>query len=168
MKKKFYVFLDIDGVLFDWDYIKSLSEEHHGGIMTSFHPDSISALNYFLAQLSIAYDVELVISSTWRSNMNYTMNVLVENGLKTNDIFVSKTEMSATPHYRGKEILNYLQNKKDKENYAIIDDELFDYKKYFDFKRIIKTDIFKESLRKHMIDDFFKRNNMSLRKINKW
>ena len=123
MKKKFYVFLDIDGVLYDWNYIKSLGPEHWGGVIVDFDPKSIEALNYLIAQLKKEYDVELVISSTWRSNMERTMQILINHGLKTEDLFISRTRNSTNPRYRGREIMDYLENKRDKENYVIIDDE---------------------------------------------
>ena len=160
MKKKFYVFLDIDGVLYDWNYIKSLGPEHWGGVIVDFDPKSIEALNYLIAQLKKEYDVELVISSTWRSNMERTMQILINHGLKTEDLFISRTRNSTNPRYRGREIMDYLENKRDKENYVIIDDETFDFKEYFHDTRIIKTDIFISGLKREMVDIFLKNNNI--------
>ena len=160
MKKKFYVFLDIDGVLYDWNYIKSLGPEHWGGVIVDFDPKSIEALNYLIAQLKKEYDVELVISSTWRSNMERTMQILINHGLKTEDLFISRTRNSTNPRYRGREIMDYLENKRDKENYVIIDDETFDFKEYFHDTRIIKTDIFISGLKREMVDIFLKNNNL--------
>ena len=160
MKKKFYVFLDIDGVLYDWNYIKSLGPEHWGGVIVDFDPKSIEALNYLIAQLKKEYDVELVISSTWRSNMERTIQILINHGLKTEDLFISRTRNSTNPRYRGREIMDYLENKRDKENYVIIDDETFDFKEYFHDTRIIKTDIFISGLKREMVDIFLKNNNL--------
>lgn len=159
MKEKFYVFLDIDGVLYDWKYIKSLSPEHHGGIIQDFDPESIAALNYLIDVTKKNYEVELVISSSWRSNMDFTLKTLIRHGLQIKDINVSRIGNFYYPCYRGKEIVKYLEDKDNKENYIIIDDETFDYKEFFEKNRIIKTDIFVSDLKKNMIDEFLKNIN---------
>lgn len=158
MKETFYIFLDIDGVLYDWKYIKSLAPEYHGGIIKKFDPESIEALNYLIEKLEKDYCVELVISSSWRINMKVTLETLVSNGADIKNINVSKIGDLYNPHYRGREILKYLENKRNKENYVIIDDEMFDFKECFSLDRIVKTDLFADDLKKDMIDIFLQNN----------
>lgn len=151
MQNKFLIFLDIDGVLYDWDFI--LSQNKKSGIIQTFNPKSVEALNYFIHKLSKDYNVEVVITSSWRKNMVKTLNVLKENKICA-DIKISSTKITSTPQFRGKEILAFLKNNPCKK-FVIIDDETFDYHKYFNENQIIKTNIFNKSLNKEMINNYF-------------
>lgn len=144
--KNFYLFLDIDGVLYDWDYIiaeVNAGRMKRGAFIRKFKPESMKALNYLIEKLQKRYFVQLVISSTWRGNLEFTTKTLKENGLQYN------LDLHATPITdpieRGKQILMYLS---DKTNYdfLIIDDENFDFNKYFNPNKIIKTEMFHNSL----------------------
>ena len=151
--KKFFIFLDIDGVLWDWPYMKKEIDEgriRRGGIIQHLKPESIEALNYLIKELEANYEVNLVISSTWRYNMNKTIEILKRSGLKY-EKEITKTEINFEA--RGIQIKEYL---KDKDNYefVIIDDELHDFKLHFDKDRIIKTDVMKGALSKEMINKY--------------
>lgn len=144
--KNFYLFLDIDGVLYDWDYIiaeVNAGRMKRGAFIRKFKPESMKALNYLIEELQKRYFVQLVISSTWRGNLEFTTKTLKENGLQYN------LDLHATPITdpieRGKQILMYLS---DKTNYdfLIIDDENFDFNKYFNPNKIIKTEMFHNAL----------------------
>lgn len=144
--KNFYLFLDIDGVLYDWDYIiaeVNAGRMKRGAFIRKFKPESMNALNYLIEELQKRYFVQLVISSTWRGNLEFTTKTLKENGLQYN------LDLHATPITdpieRGKQILMYLS---DKTNYdfLIIDDENFDFNKYFNPNKIIKTEMFHNAL----------------------
>lgn len=144
--KNFYLFLDIDGVLYDWDYIiaeVNAGRMKRGAFIRKFKPESMKALNYLIEKLQKRYFVQLVISSTWRGNLEFTTKTLKENGLQYN------LDLHATPITdpieRGKQILMYLS---DKTNYdfLIIDDENFDFNKYFNPNKIIKTEMFHNAL----------------------
>ena len=142
----YYIFLDIDGVLYDWDYIiceVNAGRMKKGSFIKKFKPESIKALNYLIEQLSKNYNVQLVISSTWRSNLPYTINVLKENGLMY-DKKITSTPIS-DPAKRAEQILEYLQGKQNYK-FVIIDDEMFDFKKYFKKENIIKTEMFHSAL----------------------
>ena len=85
--KSFYIFLDIDGVLYDWDFIINEVESgrmQRGCFIKTFKPESMYALNYLIQELSKNFDVKLVISSTWRSNLPFTIDTLKNNGLVYN------------------------------------------------------------------------------------
>lgn len=160
MKKKFYIFLDIDGVLYDWDYIIGEVESgrmKRGSFINKFKPESMMALNFLIQSLSIKYDVQLVISSTWRSNLPFTIKTLKDNGLKYNKI------IEATPIWdpakRGEQILSYLNDNHCKKEFVIIDDEMFDFAKYFDKKNIIKTEMFHSALSKSDVEKFLYKGN---------
>ena len=155
--KNFYIFLDIDGVMYDCDYIIAEIESgrmERGGFIRKFKPESVQALNLLIEELEKYYDVRLIISSTWRANMPFTAKILKNNGLEYNK------EMERTPIYnpskRGEQILDYLQ---DKENFdfVIIDDEMFDFKKFFKQEKIIKCEMFHSALSIKMVRDFLNR-----------
>jgi hypothetical protein len=155
----FYIFLDIDGVMYDWKYI---STEVKAGRMTRgqsinrFKPESVDALNFLIEELEKEYNDGLVISSTWRSNLPNAIKTLKNNGL-IYDKVIDRTPLS-DPIQRGKQISDYLS---DKENFdfVIIDDEMFDFKKYFKREKIIKCNMFNESLNFNMVESFLRKTH---------
>lgn len=158
--KNFYIFLDIDGVLYDWDYIiaeTDAGKREKGGLILEFKPESVFALNLLINELQKCYNVGLVISSSWRSNLPFTIQTLKNNGLIYNE------KIDRTPIYdpskRGEQILDYLA---DKSNYdfVIIDDESFDYKKFFEKEKIIKCEAFHSALSIKMVKDFLSKLNI--------
>ena len=87
-RKNFYIFLDIDGVLWDWDW--RLGAIDKGKIkrisyIADLNPKSIEALNFLIEKLNENFNAKLVISSTWRSNLEETREILQNNGLKYDD-----------------------------------------------------------------------------------
>lgn len=155
MKENFYIFLDIDGVMFDWDFIKSLGRKNLG-IITVFNPKSVDALNYLIEKLSERYSPKLVISSSWRTFWDETIEVLNKNGVNLGNTPVFRTKITSTPHKRGEEIIDFLNTNGYTDNFVIIDDEAFDYAQHFSQHKIIKTGLFTQSLRKAMVDKFLK------------
>ena len=154
--KKFYIFLDIDGVMWDWDYIISETDAGRrgkGGMINSFKPESIEALNLLISQLGRTHDVQLVISSSWKGNMARTTKVLKDSGL------LYDKRLARTPTYstdrRGEEILIYLNNN-NKSDFVIIDDEMFDYSLYFKKENIIKCEINHSALSLKNVEEFLK------------
>ncbi len=150
-KENFYLFLDIDGVLWDWEWrvgeIKS-GKIKRGKFVTEFNPESVDALNKIISHIQKDFDCNLVISSSWRTFFEETKQVLNKNGviLPKN---ISKTPIIPRPNSRGEEILNYLKQKPDAPNVLIIDDEIKNISKHFPISNIIKTNIYHESLRAH-------------------
>ena len=160
MKKTFYIFLDIDGVLYDWDYIINEMDSGRmkkGSFIDKFKPESIEALNFLIREQSKNYNVQLVISSTWRFFMEKTILILKRNGLQYNGP-IHSTPISNDQSKRGEEILSYL---KGKTNYdiVIIDDEKFDFKKHFDGSKIIKTEHYHSALSLNQIKSYIAKNN---------
>lgn len=165
-KSNFYLFLDIDGVMFDWDYIISeinTGRLKNGQSIKSFKPESVEALNYLITKISKNYNFKIVISSTWRYDMEKTRNVFKKYNIPYDNL--DKTPHFPDPHERGKEILQYLDEhnfEKNQDDYVIIDDETFDYEKYFPPKKFIKTEIFHNSLSIDKVKKFLKENQKSI------
>ena len=159
MKEKFYIFLDIDGVLWDWNYRMSEiieKEKNPSRIISEFNPQSVNALSYLVSKISKNYDCSIVISSTWRNDMAHTEKVLKSSGLIYKKPFLS-TPITNEPGKRGeKEILP--MTKRLNGNFLIIDDEYFDFKKFFPEEKIIKTNINFGSLKPEQVIDWCKNN----------
>jgi hypothetical protein len=150
MKESFYIFLDIDGVLAGHDYIKKLTDSGQrakGGLIKELDPECIDALNFFIFYLSKKYEVDLVISSTWRSDLEDTIEILKFHGLKY-DKEITRT--GVIDFIRGLEVLDYLKNKKNNNNYVVIDDDSFDIAPYIPHSKIIKTSLHKPLSIKHV------------------
>ena len=153
--KEFYIFLDIDGVLYDWDYIISEVNSGNmkkGGLITKFKKESIDALNYLIESLSKRYNVNVVITSSFRHNMNFIALKLRESNFNYEGI-LHKIGDTFPSSNRGKEIKKYLDGKKDYE-FLIIDDEMFDYKEEFEKFDMIKTEIYHNALNLDMVKRF--------------
>ena len=153
--KKFFIFLDIDGVMYDWDFIKN---EVDGGNLPArelktFKPESIEALNLLMDTMRETHKVQLVISSTWRDN---AIRPLYQNGAHLKGAVYSTPSLGDQAH-RGLEIISFLEkwNLKDGEyDFVIIDDESFDFKKYFTDDQIIKPNIFRGALSVDMVKQY--------------
>ncbi len=150
--EKFYVFLDIDGVLWDWKYQKEFLKQNpnlRGQFVNKLDPKCIDALNFLLKELSKKFDVQLVISSTWRLEFEKTISSLLNQGLLYNKKILATPIMK---HDRQREIETFLLDKPNKNNFVILDDdfECLD----FDQNKIIKTNIANSSLSKKMVSNF--------------
>ena len=166
MKPNFYIFLDIDGVMFDWEYIKSCERSREILKLHIFNPKSVEALNYLMKEMGKQYNVNLVISSIWRLFMKETEEVFKKNNI------CYPNKLTCTPHFydpheRGGEIMQYLKNvnfNKNKDDYLIIDDETFDFDKYFPKSKFIKTNIFNASLSMEMVQKYLSQKNNTYQK----
>ena len=157
MNKSFYIFLDIDGVLNDWEFFKkeiASGAMKKGTIFEHFKPESINALNNLIKTLSKQFNVILVISSSWRRNLLKTETLLRKNGLKYDGV-ISATPITQTPEKRGLEILQFLKGKQNYD-FVIIDDDSFDYAELFNSNKIIKTDVHLSALSMNMVDNYLK------------
>lgn len=87
--------------------------------------------------------------------MEKTIEILRENNINYNGKILA-TPISKDPRNRGDEIYNII--KKDKvKNFVIIDDESFNFNKYFGQKNIIKTNLTSGSLTMDDVKNWFKR-----------
>ena len=164
MKKQFYIFLDIDGVLWSAPYI--IREIDRGnikrGLIKDLEPKCVDALNYFIKCLDKVYDVRLVISSSWRYHMESTIKTLKKYGLEYSKE-IDRTIISKDTSKRGLEIKEYLSNK-DNYEFVIIDDEMFDYNKEFNIDNIIKTDLYKDALTLELVKNHLNKIKLNINK----
>lgn len=152
--KNFYIFLDIDGVVYDYNWLKHSNNK--ASSLQRFKPESINALNYLILTLEKHYNVDLIITSTWRLFKFDELIAIFNNSGLIYDKTIHKTKDNNNPITRSKEILEYLNDKKDRDNFVIIDDESFDFDLHFNKKNIIKTNIKDNALNKEMVDNFLK------------
>ena len=158
--QRFYIFLDIDGVMYDWEYIKSLSDKK-SAIITKFKPESVSALNLLMQTLKTKYAIFLVITSTWRKNMGECLRMMHKNGVNLRLANVIISTDTQTLNSRSEEIENFIAQKNIvlNKNYVVIDDESMENSKLFEKSNIIKTNIFNDALSNKHITDFI--NNLT-------
>ena len=156
--KQFNLFLDIDGVFVDMKYVKEHKEIYHGGIINHFNPDSVKAFNKLTSILSKKYSINLVIISTWRNDMQKTIQTLWLNGV--NFSCISKVDRTKLLHLKNRqdEILDYMATCQNKENYCVIDDEATMFDKLNKSKLIIPN-IYNCSLNNEMVEKFLNQHN---------
>ena len=83
MREQYFIFLDIDGTLVDFDYGCQVRGPFFTfGENTVLNPESIEALNLLIESLEQKYDTRLVITSGRRKNFPACARNLFENGLK--------------------------------------------------------------------------------------
>ena len=158
--KRFFIFLDIDGVMYDWDYIVKEVDSGKTELrdLKHYKPESVQALNYLMEELRKDHRVKLVISSTMRRQLADITRILYNNGVKLKGA-VDATLVSNHQEFRALEIISYLETRTfDNEDYGlvVIDDEYFDFKKYFTQDQIIKTEMFHSALSMDMVKNFLK------------
>ncbi len=123
---QFYLFLDFDGVLNDLTSIPSLYKI--GGFFVkkddknTFTKNTIPALNFLISALSTQYNVNIVLSTTWRRNFAKAVSILENNGLKYHG------EYYVTPHIwfkkRSEEIETFIKKHNvDKNKFVVLDDK---------------------------------------------
>lgn len=154
MKELVFIFLDVDGVLNNENYIVKCYNKHHKPMSMNhvpFDPKCLNNLMILVQQIQqLDYDVNIILSSTWRLNeidYNIVDARLAEYGLSLN----GKT--SYIDGIRGIEIKDFLQDKC-YTNFIILDDDIFDIQDYFP-NNLVKTD-FKTGLTKHNVKQALK------------
>lgn len=183
-KKPFYVFLEVDGVLFD-----TKSNFHYHGpyyldvIEPFLKPSSIDACNNLLKSLETEYNTKLVIISRRRCSMSKCISYIKHYGLKYDKpIFSTKF----IPGARGKKIIDFMQNDGinniDKipslndfinyifsksetdekfKNYVVINPTKHKIRFQIPNSHIIKTNPINNSLNQEQVDKFLKSINIS-------
>lgn len=154
MKELVFIFLDVDGVLNNENYIVKCYNKHHKPMSMNhvpFDPKCLNNLMILVQQIQqLDYDVNIILSSTWRLNeidYNIVDARLAEYGLSLN----GKT--SYIDGIRGIEIKDFLQDKC-YTNFIILDDDIFDIQDYFP-NNLVKTN-FKTGLTKHNVKQALK------------
>lgn len=148
--KPFYIFLDIDGVMNDFEYWTKCKKKHGNGRVMSlqnypFNPNSLNNLMLLKKQLTNkGYVMRIVLSSTWRLDDISTAIVksrLAEYGMT---IYSKTMRLNSLPlnklnDCRSMEIKHWLENNKNPTNYLILDDAS-DIINNFEEKHCILTD----------------------------
>lgn len=169
--EKFYIFLDIDGVINHYNWLKKYYFENlkKEGFHQFFCPENIEALNKLLCFLTEKnYQPKIVLSSNWRileKRYELCKKLLIKYGLNYDDDF-DKTCIKYNGH-RGKQILEFMSNKNITDNFVIIDDEMRDISPYFDDKNLIKTSgLFKRGITEEQIINFIKKHFLDYKDLN--
>lgn len=111
------IFLDIDGVL---NSTKSIEKNYLKGDKINADKIFIPQAVFLINMLIEIKDANVVISSTWRYNMEKVFEIFKLNNLNTDKI-VGKTPF--LEDIRGAEIDKYLLENKEIDNFIIIDDD---------------------------------------------
>ena len=83
MREQYFIFLDIDGTLIDYDYgFKTRGPFFSFGENSVLNPESISALNMLIESIEQKYDTRLIITSGRRQDLRSCVRNLFDNGLK--------------------------------------------------------------------------------------
>lgn len=139
------IFLDIDGVLNDANFLKP---QHQGGIHTDgwkwlemIDPTKVALLN----QIIEATDAKVVISSSWRlANTIEQLEQYLDHHGFIGEIY-GTTPCRLSNHYRGNEIKWYLQNHPEVSTFVILDDnsDMLELKMYLiqtSFEKLLGDD----------------------------
>ncbi len=130
------IFLDIDGVLNSSFYDKNKKTSTEG---------NIDETRVFLLKIIIdRTEAKIVLSSSWKKHWNVEPSLCDLDGIYINSIFqkynlsiYDKTPQLDDKFNRKKEILEWLKNKKDIDNFIILDDYAFGWEELTD--KVIKT-----------------------------
>ena len=181
-KQPYYVFMDIDGTL--WD-IES-AHRVHGPFLSeiqfpSLKPESVTAINVMLENLDEKFDTRLVLTSRHRSSMAQCINHLNFNGLKWNKPILCT---AFYPGPRGEKIVDFMQNhgerpftyptiktlfgrilytkrdNKDFKNYVVIDDDKKSISKHIPPERRIVTNKRNGALSLDQVIDYLCKNGI--------
>ena len=137
----YYIFLDIDGVLNDEEYIRQCWEMNGGYPMSMnwvpFDPRALTNLMTLVKVIREYGEPKIILSSTWRlheTDIEIVKARIAEYGLR----IVDKTPYIHSK--RGLEIQDFLSKQDDKDySFVILDDDLFDIKDLYE-KNLILVD----------------------------
>ena len=113
------VFLDIDGVLniTSASYTTAASKRNH-----LIEPHLVQRLEWFLKKT----DASIVISSSWRYELNKLKEEMQKEGFQYWNRIIGTTSKSFLPYYRGEQIQKWLNEHPQILNYVVIDDNVSD------------------------------------------
>jgi len=181
IKKPYYVFLDIDGTLWDASYRARIYGPFANVVQDpSLNPESIKAINLLLRSLEEKFNTKLVITSSRRENMTECVRYLSFNDLNYNKpIFCTSFE----PGIRGDKIVSYMQQQgevgfkyptlknfiskilyskknEDFSNYVVLEDTRKKVRNQIPRSRIIYSNHNKQSITTDQVVDYLKANNL--------
>lgn len=149
--QNFYVFLDFDGVMWDFKQIKNNGTKSliKTVIKSNASTECLQALQYLIENLKKDYNPIIVISSERRRNL---LKLNINHAFGNIDCEFDKTDIIK---FKSRRFLieKYLKEKNETENFVIIDDFISSLK-YFGNDKIIKTSMFKGGLSVEKVDKF--------------
>lgn len=182
-KEQYFVFLDIDGTLWDMDYNSDRYSNVHYVEWPKLKPGSIKALKTLLYSLEQEYDTVLVISSKRREDIDDCKEYLKANKF----VFNKPLEKIESPSIicRGNSILNFMKNRgkapftyaessnifarlfsrikdEDYKNYVVLEDEKHLLGNYIPKNRIIMSDHNKQSINLKQVEKYLRNNNINI------
>lgn len=186
MREKFYVFLDIDGTL--WD-MKDLHKRNK--VVVELNPESIQAVYALVDSLEQKYDAELVITSRRRTDWCECLRFLQQEGFDIFKYDLHRTHLINWKKPRGVKIAEYMyndrignfgdkqklfprlfekhmakkENKKMKDNFVVVDDDMSPLKDYVLPENIIRTNGQNRSLDIEMVEGFLRARGLEI--VNK-
>ena len=133
---KYYIFLDIDGVLNNTEYIEKCYKKNGGYPMSMncapFNPIALNNLMKLAKRIRREGELKIILSSTWRlrdTDIAIVNSRLAEYGMNISDL-TPRIEQK-----RGLEIQEFLyedtNQERDDYTFVILDDEDFDIKKIY-------------------------------------
>ena len=148
--KPFYVFLDIDGVMNDFEYWNKCKAKHGNASVMScqnypFNPNSLNNLMLLNKELQHKqYAMRIVLSSTWREDKISKAIVesrLAEYGMVLYDKIPEseRLPLDKLNSHRSFEIKEWLEKHQNPLNYLVLDDDS-DIIDNFEEKHYINTD----------------------------
>ena len=160
--KNFYIFLDIDGVLNNRNWIKTCVDYNleSKGYNKFIDPNSIKALNIIIESLEKYFNVIIVLSSLWKLNgVDKVSNLLQSQNLKiSNKIFKTPDKYNRN---RLTEIMSFMSQNQVGVNFLVIDDEnLADY--FPTTKFILSTGFDNNGLTPEQADNWLKCLNINI------
>ncbi len=155
-KPEFYLFLDIDGVLWDIKH-KPLNLAIMGGLLYNLKSNrymvnegSREAYNRLLSTLNEKYHTNLIITSSWRmTGSQLTIMFYKEKLILPDTIYVAKKKF---PLDRNKVINAYLDRLVKDRDYLILDDRPSVKRAFRD--KTIKTSIWNHALSRDDVDEY--------------
>lgn len=187
-KENYYVFLDIDGTLWDAKYAYGI---YGGNFNYVSYPrlkkDSINAVNLLLRSLEEKFDTKLVITSRRREDMNDCIEYLQKYGLKYDKPILC---LPFGKTYRGARIIGYMQEQNDKpehlsrpqnllskllnafiikgsQNYVVLEDDFKLIKNSIPSRRLIFSNHQRKSITTKQVESYLKANKIPVAKNEK-
>lgn len=158
MHKKYFVFLDIDGVL-----TSSRVHVAHNAYYEMWHRFDPVAVDFF-NKIHDTYNVEFVLMSTWKNYLDvddhniehWVKSAFANSGFRGKFANYWKTDphetwVNKSNYNRAHEVKEYLEEYgQDVEDFLLFDDNDYDFNKVLGKKRFVKTDPENGLLYKHM------------------
>lgn len=183
MKQKFYVFLDIDGTM--WD-MRDLKQRHRYAI--EMNPESGKALVVLMDSLNAAYQADLVITSRRRTDWQDVLVFFHASGFDIEKYDPHMTHLKNVKKPRGVKIAEYMYNaekgytgnnqryflrpfekflsrkigKKLTDRFVVIDDNMSPIKGILPDDNLIHTNKLMQALSMEMVESFLKSNNIKI------